>query len=481
MEGGKIRTAVNAKDGQRYVWIPPGSVTMGCSQGDTECAADERPPHVERIANGFWLGQTEVTQAAYLRVTGGNPSAHKGDQLPMESLTWNHAANYCRAIDARLPTEVEWEYAARAGSPWARYGNLDEVAWHSGNSGGATHPVATKPANAFGLYDMLGNVWEYVADGYSGTADKILRGGSVFMDPRATRASNRMRKPPAGWANGRGFRCAGEDPGSRPSAPATAAVVPVRTVVPAVAGQRNPMVNPKDGQVYVWILPGSFTMGCSQGDTECDDNEKPPHPEEIADGFWLGQTEVTQAAYQRVIGDNPSHNQGDRLPVESVTWKDAMKYCGLIGGYLPSEAEWEYAARAHAGITPARYGSLDAVAWHVRQQWRDDSSCSRKAAERVRPIRHARQRVGVGAGCVLRDGIDSTRRSLGLRSSGRAGLTPFRSRSGGLDAHCGIPLCRRLAAAGKDAGPWTPRSGSAAVDSRCLPQRPWCLRACAVA
>ena len=363
MDAGKVRTAVNAKDGQRYVWISPGTFTMGCSPGDTECAADEKPPRQERVVNGFWLGQTEVTQAAYIRVTGGNPSFHKGDQLPVERVTWDHAANYCRAIDARLPTEVEWEYAARAGSTWARYGNLDEVAWHSGNGGGVTHPVATKQANAFGLYDMLGNVWEYVADGYSGTADKMLRGGGLLMDLRFTRASSRLRSAPAGSANGRGFRCAGEDPGTQPSV-VTAAAVPIRTVVPTGTGQRNSMVNPKDGLVYAWIPPGSFTMGCSQGDTECNDNEKPAHAEENAQGFWLGQTEVTQKAYQLLTSVNPSANKGEALPVENVTWNEANSYCGRIGGHLPTEAEWEYAPRGHAGITPARYGNLDAVAWH---------------------------------------------------------------------------------------------------------------------
>ncbi|HXB72407.1 MAG TPA: TonB family protein [Candidatus Acidoferrales bacterium] len=343
---GQIRTMVNPTDGQNYVWIPPGSFTMGCSPGDTECAGDEKPPHAERIAKGFWLGQTEVTQAAYQLVTGGNPSNHKGDQFPVESLTWDHASNYCRAIGGRLPTEVEWEYAARAGSTWARYGSLDEVAWHSGNSGGATHPVATKQPNAFGLYDMLGNVWEYVTGSYPGSLDKILRGGAPFVDLRNTRASARGRSAPSGWAIGRGFRCAGEWPGSENSSPSAppVAVKQKPTLIPPGA-PHDLMFNKQDGQSYFWIPPGAFTMGCSQGDSECEGNERPPHAETIANGFWLGQTEVTQAAYQRVIKSNPSHNKGDRLPVESVTWKDALSYCNAIGGHLPTEIEWEYAAR----------------------------------------------------------------------------------------------------------------------------------------
>jgi TonB family protein len=200
---------VNPKDGLRYVWIPPGVFTMGCSQGDTECVDNEKPPHEEQIVSGFWLGQTEVTQAAYQRVTGSNPSAHKGDQLPVESVTWNDAASYCGAIGGHLPSEVEWEYAARGGVPWARYGDLDAVAWHSGNSGGTAHPVGLKQRNAFGLFDMLGNVWEWVLDSYpdSSGSDKILRGGSWRLAPTNARVSRRFVVKPSDSADGRGFRC----------------------------------------------------------------------------------------------------------------------------------------------------------------------------------------------------------------------------------------------------------------------------------
>ena len=164
---------INPKDVLKYVWIPPGRFTMGCSAGDTECQPDEKPAHEVTITKGFWLNQSPVTQAAYRRVIGSNPLyfsapyvVHKGDRMPAYPVSWNEARNYCRAIGGRLPTEAEWEYAARAGTTGARYGALDEIAWYGKNSGGRPHDVGQRMPNAFGLYDMLGNVVEWVNDRY---------------------------------------------------------------------------------------------------------------------------------------------------------------------------------------------------------------------------------------------------------------------------------------------------------------------------
>jgi formylglycine-generating enzyme required for sulfatase activity len=201
---------MNQLDGLKYVWIRAGTFTMGCSPGDSECFDNEKPPRAERIANGFWLGQTEVTQAAWKKVTGRNSINYKGegDQLPVESMTWAQAADYCSAVGGRLPTEKEWEYAARAGTTGARYGPLDAVAWYSGNSGGATHPVGLKEANAFSLYDMLGNVWEWTSDNYDAES-KVVRGGSWTIVTRGVRASSRDRGGPVVQGGIIGFRCVG--------------------------------------------------------------------------------------------------------------------------------------------------------------------------------------------------------------------------------------------------------------------------------
>jgi formylglycine-generating enzyme required for sulfatase activity len=220
------QTRVNPKDGLTYVWIPADKFMMGCSPGDSECYPNESPRNEVSITKGFWMGQTPVTQEAYQRVMGSNPSTFKGPRLPVETVSWDKAQAYCKAIGMRLATEAEWEYAARAASMAPRYGSLDAIAWHSGNSGEKTQEVGQKQPNRFGLYDTLGNVWEWVADWYEeqyygqspatdppGPASgqyRVLRGGSWYDVPRNVRSSIRFWNEPTLRLHLIGFRCAGE-------------------------------------------------------------------------------------------------------------------------------------------------------------------------------------------------------------------------------------------------------------------------------
>jgi serine/threonine-protein kinase len=226
----------NANDGLRYVWIPPGTFAMGCSAADNECFEPERPAHPVTLTRGFWIGQTPATVGAYKRFAGRtrralppSPRFNAGwadDNMPIVNVTWNEAAAYCGWIGGRLPTEAEWEYAARGGSNEARYGTVDEVAWYNQNSGGQTHDVAQKRPNAFGLYDTLGNVWEWTNDWYddhyyqnspsqdppgaAGGQFRALRAGSYAYAARFVRVSYRFRVYPYVRITYLGFRCAAD-------------------------------------------------------------------------------------------------------------------------------------------------------------------------------------------------------------------------------------------------------------------------------
>ncbi len=250
---GEVRE--NAKDGLKYVWIPPGSFRMGCSWWDFKCGYVEKPVHEVTITKGFWLGQTPVTVGAYKRfaaATGrqmppewninGRPlnPGWGNEAMPIVDVTWNDAQSHCSWAGARLPTEAEWEYAARAGSTASRYGDLDEIAWYRDNSGrqrlGSTgdinengntyHEVGQKRANGFGLFDMLGNVYEWGNDWYeekyyqsspsqdpagpTSGDERVLRGGSWDADASTVRVSMRFKFPPDSFQNFIGFRCGGE-------------------------------------------------------------------------------------------------------------------------------------------------------------------------------------------------------------------------------------------------------------------------------
>ena len=164
------------------VWIAPGSFTMGSPVDEPDRNKAEGPQHAVTLTKGFWLGRTEVTQRQYAAVTGTNPSRFKdvGENAPVEEVSWLEAVQFCQELTSRehaagrlpegyafsLPTEAQWEYACRAGTTGAYAGNPEAMAWHKGNSGESTHQVATKKPNAWGLYDMYGNVLEWCLDWY---------------------------------------------------------------------------------------------------------------------------------------------------------------------------------------------------------------------------------------------------------------------------------------------------------------------------
>ena len=149
-----------------FVWIAPGTFVMGSPSSEADRDSDEAQ-HTVTLTKGFWMSDHETTQAEYQLVMGSNPSNWKGERLPVEKMSWDDAVAYCKKLTEReraagritaqqayrLPTESEWEYAARAGTTGPRYGELEAIAWWSGNSGSETHPVSHKAANPWGLHD----------------------------------------------------------------------------------------------------------------------------------------------------------------------------------------------------------------------------------------------------------------------------------------------------------------------------------------
>jgi len=210
-----------------FVRIQPGSFEMGCSVRDNGCAYNELPVHAVKITKAFELGRYEVTQFQWKEVMGTNPSKFKGDTRPVEQINWNDTQDFIRRLNLqndgyryRLPTEAEWEYAARAGRTDAGVANPAQVAWFGENSDGETHPVGQKQANPWGLYDMQGNVQEWVQDWYGNYANasqidpsgpaagnrRVLRGGSLEFCPTCVRLSVRSYFMPDVRSISSGFR-----------------------------------------------------------------------------------------------------------------------------------------------------------------------------------------------------------------------------------------------------------------------------------
>jgi formylglycine-generating enzyme required for sulfatase activity len=202
-----------------------GTFMMGSES--SEAYAEEKIVH-QITLSGFEIGKYEVTQAEWVSVMGSNPSFFKGDRLPVERVEWEDIQPYIRKLNEatgkkyRLPTEAEWEYACRAGTTGDRYGELNSIAWYSENSGGRTHEVGGKAPNGFGLYDTLGNVFEWCADWYADYSAEpvtnpkgpysgihhVLRGGSWLFEAVVERASFRNLHVPSHAHDLLGFRLA---------------------------------------------------------------------------------------------------------------------------------------------------------------------------------------------------------------------------------------------------------------------------------
>ena len=225
-------------DGMEFVWIPPGEFRMGSASRYAD--SDENPVTRVRISRGYWLGKYEVTQGQWESVMGSNPSRFNncGEDCPVERVSWDDVQGFLGKLNGRsggrryrLPTEAEWEYGARGGTttdtyagdvtePWGEDPVVDRIGWYGENSGGRTRPVGGKAPNAWGLHDMLGNVWEWVGDRYGdypgGTvtdpvgpasgSKRVFRGGCWLGSARFCRSALRIRNSPGYRFGSLGFR-----------------------------------------------------------------------------------------------------------------------------------------------------------------------------------------------------------------------------------------------------------------------------------
>ncbi len=311
----------------------------------------------------FSIGMTEVTQALWKAVMGNNPSKFKGDNLPVEQVSWNDCQQFITKLNQltgkkfRLPNVTEWEFAAYGGSKKADFSYsgshyIDKIAWYKGNSGGTTHKVATKQPNQLGIYDMTGNVWEWCDDdeataklqmGYS----HLSRGGCFVNEENVCLVSVKNKNYPNDRKSGLGFRLAMDNEKQ------------IENKQSIESKKMTP--NTPDVQTFT-IKDVEFKMIKVKGEVE-------------GVSYYIGMTEVTQGLWEAVMGENnnTSKIKGKNLPLQRISYvkfEDFIKRLNELTGkqfYLPNKNEWLYAAFGGKKKNLYSYSGSDninEVAWY---------------------------------------------------------------------------------------------------------------------
>ena len=370
------------------VLIPAGKFAMG----------DRGKEHEVTLTKHYYMGKYEVTQEQWQAVMGKNFSETKGTRLPVAYVSWNDCQDFIKRLNAktnggyRLPTEAEWEYACRAGTTTA-YSYGDNITKIDANYGpeGKSVEVGSYKANAFGLYDMHGNVLEWCEDRSgeypAGAATdpkgpvtgkgRDLRGGSFYQEFWAARSCLRNFSFQSTRENHFGFRLAMTADVKTAGVPAVPKPDPAE-VMPATGDLLvSPFSEPKAKEVQksaakslqreveenadlgkdikldlVLIPAGKFMMGSPVSETDRG-NRETQYEVTLTKPFYMGKYEVTQDQWEGIMGNNPSsRTKGAKLPVTDVSWEDCQEFIKKLNaktnnGYrLPTEAEWEYACRA---------------------------------------------------------------------------------------------------------------------------------------
>jgi formylglycine-generating enzyme required for sulfatase activity len=372
----EISTMTGA-DGATLVYVPAGEFTMG-----SDYSPDEQPIHKVNLP-AFWIDQTEVTTNQYAAcISAGkcDPPSNTDHfntayaNYPVVDADWKQAKAYCEWAGRRMPTEAEWEKAARGTDgriyPWGNDAPSNSLLI---NITLDVHIAAVgkipKGKSPYGAYDMAGNVWEWVNDWYNETyyqssplsnplgpnsgQYRVVRGGSTNYSDNDVRSASRDRFDPTYHSTDIGFRCASSEANAINQAP-TVTVAPIATQAPALGIGSN--MTGKDGMTLLYVPAGEFTMG-----SDVNSDEQPIHKVYL-DAFWIDQTEVTNKQYKACVDagtcEPPSSTSSqthpnyygnpefDDYPLVWVSWDKANRYCEVwIGGDLPTEAQWEKAAR----------------------------------------------------------------------------------------------------------------------------------------
>ena len=420
-----------------FRWCPPGEFMMGSPESEEGHDFDEFR-HRVTIRRGFWLLESEVTQEMWESVMGNNVSDQyvkvcgfednlPGPTFPIYYISWDEAKEFCKRLSLltedriTLPTEAQWEYACRAGTsgPFGGTGVDDDMGWLDDKR----HQVKEKEPNAWGFYDMHGNLWEWCSDWYAfelfpetdpagpdSGQKRVCRGGSCddcYLDGRSASRGAEFSTERDAYI---GFRIAlipstdtiavpdkeqesadlFEEEASPQSVPDDTespseprAISDSEQVVPpgpgSSAGEKVTIAIRGVNYTFRWCPPGEFMMGSPESEEWHHDDEF-QHRVVISRGFWMLETELTQQMWSSIMGTEkidldhvkeiyPVLPIGPHYPIYFTTWEDADKFCKELSSLsgltirLPTEAEWEYACRAGTTGQYAIKGRPEKIAW----------------------------------------------------------------------------------------------------------------------
>jgi formylglycine-generating enzyme required for sulfatase activity len=375
---------VRDKDNMEMVYVPEGIFIMGSKDGNS----DEKPVRDVHL-NAYWIDKYEVSNAQYAMCVEANICTEPGStekylnsayaNHPVVTVNWHQASAYCQWVGGRLPSEAEWEKAARGPDgnkyPWGNASPSYSKANYNSYVSDTTEVGSYMEGKSYyHVMDLAGNVWEWVNDWYTNSYDanqinnplgpstgqeRVLRGSSWISDIRYVRSANRDRNDPNKESGDIGFRCVFPLEKTDKANDLTVPQVPTMDSE-QVLDVGSIMTRDSDGMEMVYIPEGTFIMGNDDG----HDDEKPMR-EVFLNAYWIDKYEVTNGQYAKCVTDGKCNEPGeknsytrksyygnpefDNYPVINVNWNQADAYCSWAGGRLPSEAEWEKAARGTDG------------------------------------------------------------------------------------------------------------------------------------